>query len=244
MPLLQNQSNGPAPIISTVNRAVDGGVSVMPYALAALVVALLFVIVLGYRVLSLQARVADAQSQQDQLASQYSSLSDIKARVANVSALATGLEVAYAAQTPIVDLLHVLESTSYKPAVYTSVSIDKKGAVRIAGSVPTYHDFAKVVKAFKGSDEGLPGVTKLVTIDSVGQSVSTDEKDAGTVTTKFAISFTLTTPGTATTTSASPSDTATDVSGNTDVTSTTTTSTVPGSTTDGVSGATAGGISQ
>ena len=229
MPLLQNQSNGPAPVISTVNRAVESGGSVMPYALAALVFALLFVVVLGYRLLSLQAKVRDAQSQENQLASQYSSLSDIKTRVANVSALATGLEVAYAAQTPIVDLLHVLESTSYKPAVYTSVSIDKKGAVRIAGTVPTYRDFAKTVKAFKGSDDGLPGVTKTVTIDSVGQSVSTDEKDAGTVTTKFAISFTLATPGSTKTDAAAA--TSTDMTSG-DITS------------DSTTGATAGGFTQ
>lgn len=241
MPLLQNQSNGPAPVISTVNRAVETGGSVMPYALAALVVALLFVVVLGYRLLSLQAKVRDAQSQQDQLASQYSSLSDIKTRVANVSALATGLEVAYAAQTPIVDLLHVLESTSYKPAAYTSVSIDKKGAVRIAGTVPTYRDFAKTVKAFKGSDEGLPGITNTVTIDSVGQSVSTDEKDAGTITTKFSISFTLATSGS--TKTETSTTTPTDTAGG-DITSTTTTTTVPGATNDGIIGTAEGGFTQ
>lgn len=191
MSLLQNQHGQPAPVISTVTRSVEGGSSVMPYALAALAVAVFCAVVLGYRLLSLQAGLRDVTTQQDQLVTEYDTLADIRQRVANVSALAKGLEVAYAAQTPIANLVNVIESTSYKPAKYDSVSIDKKGEVRISGSVSTYHEFAKLVKAFKGSENGLAGVTETVTIDSVGQSVSTDEADAGTTITKFGISFML-----------------------------------------------------
>lgn len=191
MSLLQNQHGQPAPVISTVTRSVEGGSSVMPYALAALAVAVLCAAVLGYRLLSLQAGLRDVTTQQDQLVTEYDTLSDIRQRVANVSALAKGLEVAYAAQTPIANLVNVIESTSYKPAKYTSVSIDKKGEVRISGSVSTYFEFAKLVKAFKGSQNGITGVTKTVTIDSVGQNISTDEADAGTTITQFSISFLL-----------------------------------------------------
>lgn len=191
MSLLQNQASQPAPVISTVNRSIEGGPSVMPYALAALAVAVLCAVVLGYRLLSLQAGLRDVTTQQDQLVAEYDSLSSIRQRVANVSALAKGLEVVYAAQAPIANLVNVIESTSYKPAKYDSVSIDKQGEVRISGSVSTYHEFAKLVKAFKGSEKDIEGVTKTVTIDSVGQSVSTDEADAGATTTTFSISFIL-----------------------------------------------------
>lgn len=188
---MQNQPVGPAPIISTVQRDLSGGGSAVPFAVASLVIALLGAAVFGYRLLSLQAKVRETTTQQDQLVTQYNSLADIKERVANVSSLATGLQVAYAAQTPLADLINIVESTSFKPAQYDSVSIDKRGMVRIVGSVPTYRDFAKVVKAFKGSEEGITGVTDTVTIDSVSQSFSGGESDTGTVVTKFSISFFL-----------------------------------------------------
>lgn len=189
MPLLQNQSNGPAPVISTVQRDLDSGGSMLPFAIASLVIALLGAVVFGYRLLSLQAKTRDVTTQISQLTEQYNSLSDVKARVANISALAKGLEVVYAAQSPIADLINTVESTSFKPAVYSTVSIDKRGEVRISGTVPTYRDFAKVVKSFKGSEDGVAGVTDAVTIDSVSQSVSSGEGESAEVSTKFSISF-------------------------------------------------------
>lgn len=191
MPLLQNQPAGPATIISTIQGDENSGASVKPFEIAALVIALLGVLLFGYRLLSLQAKVREATTQRDQLVSEYSSLADVKKQVTEVSALATGLQVAYAAQTPIVDLMKVVQSTSLKQAKYDSVSINKKGEVRITGTVGTYRDFAQLVKAFKGSEDGTPGITKNVTISSVTQAAPTEKDATGPIVTNFSISFML-----------------------------------------------------
>lgn len=188
MPLLQNQMGGPAPTPSVLPQTSYQEESFFKYALIAFIVALVGVGVLGYRLLSLQSSLKDQTSQRQQLEAQYASLGDVKRRVADVQMIAKGLEVAYAAQSPIADLINVIEKTSYKPVKYQSVSVDKLGEVRLVGIVPSYQEFAKSLKAFKEGVDNTKPVTDTIKVDSVSQN-SAGTAENRTVETKFSVSF-------------------------------------------------------
>lgn len=182
---------GPIAHVSTLNRAPDASFSLVPYAIAVLVITIIGALTILVKFTSLASQEEQMAQALNEQKAKYDGMSEVAAKVENIVNLTDTLETAYAAQVPFGQVLDMLEQTSYTAATYDMVSIEKGGKVSLSGGVNRYSNFASLIKALKDTNEG-DGITEDVRIDSVGQALSSETVGAETSTaikTMFSITF-------------------------------------------------------
>lgn len=184
----------PEPNVTTLQRGVDRGGSIFSYAIAAVVVAVVFGGILIYRYFSLKTQLEQVTQLTAQAQTDYDALKPVADDVKTVNTIVTALKNASEQKLLYDNILSALAKESLKVVTYKNIAIDSTGKVILAGSVDNYNTFAKVVKAFRQSESDQSGLTKEVMINQVTQgeiTTSTEENAAKTIVTDFVISFNI-----------------------------------------------------
>lgn len=184
----------PEPNVTTLQRGVEKGGSILAYAIAAIAIAVVFGGSLTYRFFSLKTQLEQVTQLTEQAQTDYNALKPVAEDVKTVNTIVTALKNASEQKLLYDNILSALAKESLKVVAYKNIAIDSTGKVVLAGSVDNYNTFAKVVKAFRQSEGDQSGLTKEITINQVTQgeiTTSTEENAAKKIVTDFVISFNI-----------------------------------------------------
>ncbi|MDO8471742.1 MAG: hypothetical protein Q7S64_01140 [bacterium] len=182
----------PEPNVTTLQRGVEKGGSILAYAIAAVTLAIVFGGILTYRYFSLKTQLEQVTQLAAQSQTDYEALKPVAADVKTVNTIVSAIKKANEQQLLYDNILSALAKESLKVVTYKNITVADTGKVVLAGSVDNYNTFAKVVKAFRQADGEQTGLTKEVTINQVTQGEitnSADENAAKKLVTDFIISF-------------------------------------------------------